>query len=406
MMQILKMAFRNLGRNRRRSFFSALALGIGVALLLMIAAFIQGEMQAALESALKLESGHLQLRAKSYDETKSSLKYADLIENPDLLVGQITAQLPLVKVVTPRLVASGIVSSGNETMGVRVLGIDPASEANAPFREGMVSGQFLTADDREGVLVGKTLATKLKLNSGDQVSLSINTSSGDVSEQIFTVRGIYNTKVPGYDEITVFLPMVKAQAITGTENHASLIFILLKDQNQASAVVAALQGSAYQVLSWEKMNETLVQTELYANSMMSLMYLIVLGITATVIVNAFIMAVFERTREIGILSAIGMRGGRILALFFTEAGILVVGGIIIGVILGVAICTYLGKVGFYLGDFGLTGILLGERIYTILTFQDTVRLTIMAFVVSMLAALYPALMAARMEPVEALHGGK
>src|SRR5689334_2619014 len=124
MLQTFKMAFRDLGRNRRRSFFSALAVAIGLALLMMLASVIQGEMGSALDSAIRLQSGHIQVRAASYDESKSSLKWEDLVENPDKIASQIAA-LPQVKAATPRLFASGFLSTGDESTGVRIYGIDP-----------------------------------------------------------------------------------------------------------------------------------------------------------------------------------------------------------------------------------------------------------------------------------------
>ena len=403
MIQLFKMAFRDLGRTRRRSFFSSLALAFGLALLLLLAAFIHGEMSSAIDSTIRLQSGHLQVRAKSYDESKNSLKWEDLVDNPDQVAAQIASLAP-VKVATPRLFASGIVSVRNESAGVRIFGIDPASAANAPYRAGMVSGDFLTADDRQGILVGQALADKLGLKAGDQVNLSVNTSNGDVAEQLFTIRGIYTTQTNGFDSATVFMPIAKAQTITQTENHASTIFILLKDAAQTDSVAAALKTSQYQVLTWTQMDELILQTEDLANSYMVIFYLIVLGITATVIINTLIMAVFERTREIGILSAIGMKRHRILAMFLAESSLLAVGGIIMGLILGGLVVAYFTRYGFYIGNMGVTGILINNTIYTDLTLNDTVTLTITAFVVSLLAGFYPAVMAARMEPVDALHG--
>lgn len=405
MIQLFKMAFRDLGRNRRRSFFSALAVGMGLALLLLVAAFIQGEFSSTIDSTIRLQSGHLQVRAKSYDESKTSLKWEDLIENPDQVAARVASLAP-VKVSTPRLYASGFVSTVDESSGVRIFGIDPQSAANDPYRDGMVSGSFLTADDREGLLIGQTLADKLGLKVGDQISLSVNTSNGDVDEQPFTIRGIYSTQIGGFDGITVFLPLAKAQTITQTENHASTIFVLLKDNAQTDAVVVALQSPDYQVLSWQKMNEVILQTETMANSYISLMYLIVLAITASVIINTLIMSVYERTREIGILSAIGMKGSRILGLFLAESSLLAVGGVILGLILGGLAIAYFTKYGFSIANMGVTGILIGNTIYTQLTMKDTVTLTIMTFVVTLLAGLYPAVMASRMEPVEALRAEK
>jgi ABC-type lipoprotein release transport system permease subunit len=405
MIQLFRMAFRDLGRNRRRSFFSALALGVGLSLLLLIACVLEGEMRSAMENTIKLESGHLQVQSGSYEPDKSSLVWEDLLEAPDQMSAQI-ASLPPVAYVTPRLFVNGIVTSGDKNSGVRVIGIDPASEANAPFREGIISGDFLQADDRQGLLVGERLAEKLELQTGDQVILLVNTSNGEVDEQPFVIRGVFSTGVPGYDENSIFMPLAKAQAMTQTENHASILFVMLKDQEQAFPVAGAIQAGAYKIKTWQELNVLIIETEKFANSYMSLVYLIVLAITATVIINTLIMAVFERTREIGILAAVGMRSGRIMAMFFAESTLLAIGGILIGLALG-SIWVYLAEnVGIYIGDMGMTGILMGERVYGHLLISDAISLTIMTFIVTLLAALYPALLAARMEPVDALRGGK
>jgi ABC-type lipoprotein release transport system permease subunit len=405
MIQLLKMAYRDLGRNRRRSFFSALALGMGLSLLLLMAAVIAGEMRGSVESTIRLESGHLQIHATSYDENKTSLAWTDLIENPDQIISQLKA-FPQVVVATPRLFASGIVSSGDQSAGVRVIGIDPTSEANAPFRDGLLRGQYLQPDDREGILVGAPLAEKIGASVGDQVNLLVNTSNGEVDQQEFTIRGTYTTHTPSYDETSIFMPLAKAQAITQTQNHASTIFILLQNRDQAEAVAAALSGSDYQIVTWQQANELILQTEQFAGAYMAVLYMIVLAITGSVIVNTLIMAVFERTREIGILSAIGMRGRRIMAMFFAESSMLAVGGILIGFVLGGLLVAYATNVGFYIGNFGITGFLIGERVYGYLQLSDAVQLSIIAFVVTLLAGFIPAWMAARMEPVEALRGAQ
>lgn len=405
MVQLFKLAFRNLGRNRRRSFFSALALGMGLAILLLMAAVLDGEMRQAMEGTIRLQSGHLQVQASNYNEDRTSLAWEDLIEKPEEMASKI-ASLEPVAAATPRLFASGIAASGDKSQGVRVIGIDPASEANAPYVKGLVSGEFLAPDDRDGILIGLPLAEKFSLKVGDRFNLLINTSGGSVDEQSFIIRGIYSTRTSTYDKSTVFLSLAKAQAITQTENHASIIFILLKDRSQTEAVANALQAGSLQVKTWMQMNELVLQTEQFADAYMVVLFLIVLAITATVIVNTLVMAVFERTREIGILSAIGTRSSRIMAMFFAESVLLGIGGIVIGLILGGVMVALAANIGFYIGDMGVSGMLLGDRIYAHLTLGDTVTLTITTLVVALLAALYPALLAARMEPVQALHGGK
>jgi putative ABC transport system permease protein len=402
MTQLFKMAFRDLGRNRRRSLLSALAVALGMGLLLFFAALLKGEMEGAMDNTILLQSGDIQIRAASYNIDKASLDWEDLIPNPAQVVEQVKG-IPQVTGATPRLLASGILTLGENSRGVQVIGIDPQGGPNQVFRQGLIAGEFITADDREGIMVGKPLADKFGLKPGQQISLLVNTSDGGTDEQLFTVRGIYTTNTSSYDNSTVFMPLAKAQTITGAQDHASLIFVLTHNREQAEAVAAAIQSPGYQVLTWNKMNEVIVQTEAFANAFMILFYIIVLGITATVVTNTLVMAVFERTREIGILSAIGMKGNRIMAQFLAEAAMLATGGVVGGIALGLLVNLYFSTVGLYIGDYGVTGMLLGDVIRSHLTADDAVKLCIITYMITLIASLYPAIMAARMEPVEALH---
>ncbi len=157
------------------------------------------------------------------------------------------------------------------------------------------------------------------------------------------------------------------------------------------------------MLTWHQMNELITQLEDFAGAYMVVLYLIVLGITATVVTNTLVMAVFERTREIGVLSAIGMKGRGIMAQFLTEAVLLATGGVIGGLILGLGVVLYFNRFGFYVGNYGFQGLLMDDRIYAYLTTGNAVMLTVIAYVITLVASLYPATLAARLEPVEALH---
>lgn len=403
MTQLFKLAYRNIGRNKTRSLLSALAVAGGMALLLLMVSVMEGEMRGALTNTIRLQSGHLQIRPASYEEGKISLKWDDLIADPEAVV-QTIKTLPEVITATPRLIASGILSLSDESKGVQIIGVDPLSNANQPFREGLIAGEFIRPEDREGIMIGNILADKLKLAVGDAVNLLVNTSNGDVDEQLFTIRGIFTTRTPGFDEFNVLMPLTKAQAFTVTENHASTIFVLLHGNEQAEPVARAIQSSLYKALTWQEQNQFVAQFEDYAGAFMIVLYLIVLGITATVVTNTLVMAVFERTREIGILAAIGMKGSGIMAQFLTEAALLATGGVIGGLLLGGAMVAYFTINGIYIGDYGITGVLFEDRIYAHLTLENTVVLGVVTYIITLAASLYPALLAARMEPVEALHG--
>jgi ABC-type lipoprotein release transport system permease subunit len=406
MLQILKMAFRDLGRNRRRSFFSALAVGGGLTLLILMASVVEGEMGGALENAIRLQSGHIQIRAATYDENKSSLKWEDLVANPDEIASQI-AKYDQVKAATPRLYASGFLSSGTQSAGARITGIDPLSAANDPYREGLIDGKYLTPDDRDAVLIGRPMADKLNLSVGDDVELSLNTADGTVQEQTFVVKGVYTTNTFGFDSATVFLPLAKAQAMTQTEKHASTVFVLLNETASTDIVAPALTVSSnLQVKTWKDLNTLFVEWEALAKSYIGFLYIIILAISVSVIINTLIMSVYERTREIGILSAIGMRGSRIMMLFLAESSLLAIGGVIMGLIIGVLATMYFNVNGFYVGNMGLSGIAITDTVYAKLTMENVINLTIMTFIATILAGLYPAIVASRMQPVEALRAEK
>lgn len=405
MLQLAKMAFRDLGRNRRRTFFSALAISVGLAILILMSSVLAGEMGSAIQGSIILETGDIQVRAASYDPNKSSLKWEDLVLNPDQIASQIAA-LPDVKSATPRLFASGFITAGNQSAGARIYGIDPASSANDPYRLGIISGSYLNADDSGGLLVGKPVAEKLHLKAGDSVGLSVNTANGDVAEQVFVVRGIYSTNTYGFDSATIFLTLAKAQAITQTQNRASTIFVLLKDTSMTNAVASALTVSELKVLTSKDLNPLVLEWENMANSYIGFLYLIILAIAASVIINTLIMSVYERTREIGILSAIGMRGGRIMFLFLAESVFLAIAGVLMGILLGM-LGIYLFNInGYYVGNMALTGFMIADTIFAKPTMSSVINLSTLTFIVTILAGLYPAIMASRMQPVEALRAEK
>lgn len=402
---ILKMSLRNLARNKRRSVFSALAVALGTALLLFMSATIRGEMLGSLNLTINLYTGHLQIHTEEYKDSNMSLKHADMIENPFEIVQKI-AVIPQIKAVTPRLNASGVLAFKNETIGIQIMGIDPPSAANDIYRDGLLEGEFLTADDRDGVLIGYPLAENLALKVGDAITLIVNTADGNVDEQQFIIRGIYTTDTPGFDKATIFMPLEKAQTITRTENHASMIYILLNDMDDTDAVKAAINAPGYVIEDWREMNKLIILVEKMANAMMFFFNLMVLGVTSTVIMNTLLMAVYERTREMGILGALGMKAKQVKNLFLTEATLLAIGGVLVGLMIGIPLVLYFSHVGFVIGDLGISansGFMFGNKIYPDATnLFDVVSVSLAGILITIASGYYPASQAAKLEPVDAL----
>ncbi len=404
MFRLWKLAIRDLGRNKRRSGLTLVAVALGLGLLILTSGLVEGSVWSTIENNIRVQSGHVQIREESYDEDKVSLKWEHLLDDPQRLVAQAQG-LPEVRAAAPVLWASGILISGDESVGMRVFGIDPLAETSAPFREGVVAGSFLAPDDRSGVLIGRKLAESLGVSAGDDINLLVNTSDEQPDEATFTIRGLYDTGTPAYDETTLFLPLSKAQAFTRAGERASAVVLLLHQQDDADAVAAALREPGLSVLTWTDLNQMILQAVEMSTGILNLMYLVVLAVVAVVIANTLLMSVFERTREMGILAALGMKGRQIMAMFVLEAGTLALIGVVLGLLLGSIGVYYLATEGWHLGEMASVAtaeMAYGEVVYGRFAPAEMAQLSVASLVITLLASLYPAWFAARMEPIDAL----
>jgi ABC-type lipoprotein release transport system permease subunit len=405
MITLWRMAYRNLGRNRRRSALTLIAVALGMGLLVVLAGLVKGEIDLALRNSIRLQTGHVQIRQASYEEEELSLAWEDLLGNPRDLAAR-TEALDAVRFATPVLWANGILGAGQESVRVRVMGIDPRSDAHAPFRDAVVAGQFLSPDDRGGILIGRRLAESLELGVGSDVSLLVSTANQQADEAVFAIRGLYDTGVPAYDETSVLLPLDKAQAFTRAEDRASAVWMLLHDREKAEDVATALRGQQLQVVTWQELNFALLNAVEQSTGIMYLMYMVMLAVVAVIVANTLLMSVFERTQEMGILSALGMKGGQILTMFLMEAGILGALGVLSGILLGGLGVLYLATIGLDIGDMATavaySDMAIPSKIYAEFAVQETVLLSIASLALIILASLYPAWLGARMEPAEAL----
>jgi ABC-type lipoprotein release transport system permease subunit len=405
MITLWRIAFRNLGRNRRRSALTLVAVALGMGLLVVLAGLVEGEIDLALRNGIRLQTGHLQVREESYEEEKLSLAWEDLLENPRHLAAQAEAREE-VRVATPVLWASGILGAHEESVSVRVVGMDPRSEAHAPFREGLAAGQFLDPEDRRGILIGQRLAESLELDVGSDVSLLVSTANQQPDEAVFTIRGLYDTGVPAYDETTVILPLDKAQAFTRAEDRASAVWMLLHNREEAEDIATALRTPQLEVVTWRELNFALLNAVEQSMGIMVLMYLVMLAVVAVIVANTLLMSVFERTQEMGILAALGMKGRQILAMFLLEAGTLGAMGVVLGILLGGLGVLYLATIGLDIGDMttavAYSEMAIPSTIYAEFAVQETITLSIASLVITILASLYPAWLGARMEPADAL----
>jgi ABC-type lipoprotein release transport system permease subunit len=403
--QLWVIAFRDLGRNRRRTLLTMLAVVIGLALTIMISGVIAGVFDSALSSSISLDTGHVQVRHESYATEKASLEWQYLLDDSDELLAS-AAGTEGVTAVAPALWASGFLNTVDDSVAVRITGIDPESSYHDPIRQGIIAGEYLQIDDLDGVLLGRKLAEEMEISPGSKVSLLVGTSDGEMDEDIFTVRGIFSTGLVIYDGGMVYMPLPKAQAITRAGDRISAVILLTEDVEAADLVADALRSPGRNVLTWEDMNSLILIAVQQGNAIYSLIYGIVILIVAVIIANTLLMSVFERTRELGILAALGMKGRQIMTMILLEAGTLALLGTILGIILGTLLVWYLSFNGIDMGEDVASlaeGMAYPSVLYAKFAPSAVIGLSLAMLGIVLLAALYPARFAAKLEPAEALH---
>ncbi|MEJ5246799.1 MAG: ABC transporter permease [Caldilinea sp.] len=397
-------AYRGLTRNRRRTFFTMLAVALGLALLITLNGYIAGVMEDGLQNSIRLQTGHVQVRAASYPEGKHSVQWKDLVERPEEVAARAMA-LPEVRAAAPILWLDAVLSTGDESIGLQVYGIDVASPLHDPLRASVIAGAFLDANDRSGVLMGGRLAQSLNLKVGDTVHLVTINANGEPVEAPFVIRGLFSSGVLVYDESVLFMPLARAQSFALTGNRASTVMIELHHREDAGKVAAALAQPGLQALTWRDLNAFIIQSMDAAFSFYILMDAIVIMIVAVIIANTLLMAVFERVREIGILAALGMKRREILQMVLYEAALIALAGVVVGVALGLLGVFFLTQNGFVLGEMATTAgnLPMSNVIYARFAPDLFTWLAVWTFLIALLASLYPAWFAARLEPVRALH---
>lgn len=398
-------AYRDLVRNRRRTVLTLLAVALGMMVLILMSGMFSGVTQGALRENIRLNTGHLQLRAESYEVEKLSLLARDLLPDSAALAARVQG-LPEVEGVAPVLWMGGILSSSRESASVQVTGVDVTAVFHAPIRDGMVSGSYLTPDSRGQILLGSNLAEEMGIGVGQRISLAVGTADGGVDEAVFTVAGLFDTGIPSYDQHTVVMPLAQAQTFARTGDRASTLIVTLRDQEESDRVAAALQQPGIRVLTWQALNGLFLELMQTGLGFYYMVYTIVILVVAVLIANTLLMSVFERTREMGILAALGMRRGQIMVMVLFEAVILALVGTAVGFILGSSVVAYFASTGIDIGEgaaASVEGMALGSKMYPIFVPGQALVLAVFLFAVVTLVSLYPARFAAKLEPVQALH---
>jgi len=292
---------------------------------------------------------------------------------------------------------------------VTITGLEPVVEASVSIQAENVSrGRFLMADEGDAIVIGQGLANLLKVNVGDRVKLLGRSKRGQMRQRTMTIVGIYDLGMREAEERAVFMTLPEAQTLYNLRRQATEVTLTLHDVGQEKAVLTSLQAElpGVEVDSWQTLKPEIRETMDTKQVFTGVMGLVVVLIASIGILNLMMMAVFERTREMGVLAALGMKGGQIMGLFLLEGTLIGVVGAVIGCILGSLLLGLVGQVGIdlsFASGMGEIGALMGDRLYPSVTLTGVISRGVVVALIATLASLYPAWQASRKEPAETLH---
>jgi ABC-type lipoprotein release transport system permease subunit len=396
-----RLAWRNLWRNARRSLLTALAIAFGLLCLIVFQALKVGLHQEMIRSTTRLDVGSLQIHAAGYQPNLTDLRpLKDSETATRLLQGRPDLHFSL------RLKSPALVSSQAGSASVVLCGVEPKGEAAITVIHQLVTaGSYLAGGD--GVLLGAELADSLRVGVGGEVSLVARSLFGRPVSRRFPVAGIFRSASAGFDRSQVFLPLAAAQELLQAQGLVSEIVVrageaslpaLLQDLQQR------LPAAEFQVRDWRQLAPDVVQLIQLNDGTMALLVGIVFAIVALGIANTMTMTVFERFRELGILAAIGTRPAGIVGLILSESLLLGAVAAAVGSLAGWGLCLYLGRYGIDLTRFTSANryFATSHVLKAYLQPLDLLQANLITLATTLLAGLYPAWRAARLQPAETL----
>ncbi len=403
----LRLAWRNIWRHRRRTLIVVLAMGLGLALMMMYDGLIAGFDQAIYGNAIKVLGGNIQIHAPGYRAEAGQMPLLPLAD--DQAVVQAALAQPQVMAATRRINTGGLAISREGAFAVGITGIEPENEVDVNLAAQNVSaGRYLKSDDGDLVFIGKGLAEAMGVLVGDRITLTGKATHEQMRRRTMTVVGIFDLGMPDIEKQTVYISLAEAQALYDLNGHSTEVAVALKQLGQEAVVIKAIQPTlpGYEVESWENNFPELKQALGTKGAVMNVFSVIILMIAGIGILNMLLMAVYERTKEIGLLGALGLKPRQISLLFVLEGTMIGLVGVFAGICMGLVFNGLFMQVGIDFAQFGnITSYmaLLGGRVYPTWGAENLISRSLTVAVIAALAAFYPAREAAHREPAEALH---
>ncbi|MFH1367792.1 MAG: FtsX-like permease family protein [Elusimicrobiota bacterium] len=400
----LKLAWRNMFRNKRRTAIAGFAIGMGLASLIFVDALVKGMEKNMIESATSSFLGEAQIHETDFRKTQE-------VEKTIKGLGWVLQDLDnesAVKYYAPRTFSFGMITSPANVSGVSFVGVDPVKERNlSVIARSIVEGEFLSGRDERDIVIGKKLADDLEAGLGDRVVVTVSQAgTGDLVQEMFRISGIFSTNGDEMEKGMIFAGIAKARQMLGIGPGVHEIAVKFADPEFAQDANFYFWNKysrdGNEAVSWTRLLPDLRAAMDMSNWSIGIVGLILFIIVSLGIINALFMSLYERMFEFGVLRAVGTRPLGISKLIMLEAGALALISIVFGSALGFAVTWIVAKTGIDYTGIEYAKITFRELIYPILTPSQFVIYPFWVLVSTMLAGLYPAFYAARMKIVDSM----
>ena len=402
----LRLAWRNLWRHSRRTWLTATAMIFSNVLLVFMISLQLGSYEMMINNTLQAFSGHLQIQAPGYNDNP---KIRDSIPGITDLANKTREALPDARV-SARAAGFALASSEERSFGIQLTGVQPAFEPGVSTIPGLVKqGRFLDDPMAAEIVIGSVMARNLKVALGDEITLLGSGRDGSFAAGVVTVAGIFESGIADMDRSFALLPLGYFDEIFFMQGQGHSVVVSLDSLEQLMAARFALQHITrdrddLRVLDWDALNPGLKQAIQADFSSAWFMYTVLIVLVAFSVLNTQLMSVMERTREFGVISALGIRPRRLAALVMVETALMASIGLAIGLFLGWLVALYFNTAGLtYPGmEEAAARFNLPARIYPSVTFVSMLLGPLVVFLFCLLASVYPALRLLRLKPVDAM----
>lgn len=403
-MLLPRLAFRNLARNTRRTAITTSAIALGMALLHFTICLQHGSYTKMLDTGIKAMAGHVVVQADGYQETRESER---MVEESTPIVEAMAAAAPNGTVIR-RSFLGGLLSSADGSSAVAIVAVEPELDREVnPLHEKVILGGALEAD--RDILIGEKLAQTLQVDLGDRLVLMAQ-AGDEMTSQLFRLKGVFKTGAARQDGFIGVITLGASQRLLGRPDAATQVTLHLPDPNGTdgahAAVDASLAAQDLEILTWREALPELVSFIKMDRAGGEIMMTILIMIVTMGMFNTLLMAVLERTREFGVLLAIGMKPGQVQRLILLEGVLLGALGVTAGFILGALItwpCVVYGLDFTSMGEtMETSGVAMSMHIYSVYNWPRMIAFSFGGLLITSAAAIWPAWRVGRLDPVTAM----